>query len=368
MNFFKKILGREDAPAGVEGFWSWFLQQESAFFRTLKGKDNNRIHDKFIRRIMPRLQGLNPRFYCEAGMLDETMAELVITAEGDIKSFVWVEELMAAAPPLPNWKFTALKPAFGSGSIRMNSLSFDSDNIQFFYREDPQYPDEINLILVHRDYGQADQEAITHGTLLFLDMFLGELNAATLIDHVEVGGAGPAGQQPVPMEKLRDFLAWKEKEFVEKYQGRRHDTEKDNYAALEGTDEDGFPSIAILNTDLLDWDARPSHPWMTVIGIDYEKTKGLAGNGMPDSRHLELMGRMEDELTELLPDATGYLNLGRETYKGKRTIFLACKEFRQASKIIADLLTRYQKDLAGSYEIYKDKYWRTMNKYRAGED
>lgn len=48
-------------------------------------------------------------------MYNASTAELVVTADGDIKTFVWVEELIAAAPKLANWKFTALKPATGSG-------------------------------------------------------------------------------------------------------------------------------------------------------------------------------------------------------------------------------------------------------------
>jgi hypothetical protein len=366
MNIFKRLWGKDDSSSGKEAFWTWFLNNEQTFYPILQGRDHQRVNDRFIEKVMPRLQALNKEFYCEAGMFNETIAELVISAEGDIKSFVWAEELVSAAPQLDNWRFTALKPATGAAmSLSMDGYEFNSGNISFYYEEDPQYPDEIDLILVHKDYTEANKTTITHGTLLFLDSLLGELDAATLIDSVAVKSAGPAGKAPHPMEKLNDFLIWKEKEFIEKYHATRHDTERDQYSILEATDEDGLVSVAAVDTDLLGWDAKASHPWMMLIEIDYQKTNGLGNNGMPNDKHIRLMSAMEQELTEELTDSAGYLNLGRQTYKGKRTIYLACKEFRTASKKASELILAHKKDLSCTYDIYKDKYWRTMNAFRA---
>ena len=36
----------------------------------------------------------------------------------------------------------------------------------------------------------------------------------------------------IPISKLKDFLTWREKEFIEKYEGTRHNTENDSYALL----------------------------------------------------------------------------------------------------------------------------------------
>jgi hypothetical protein len=76
------------------------------------------------------------------------------------------------------------------------------------------------------------------------------------------------------------------------------------------------------------------------------------------------MNGLEEALIGQLPDSAGYLSLGRETYKGKTTLYMACKEYRLASKTTHDLLQRYKEQLACSYDIYKDKYWRTMEKFR----
>lgn len=85
---------------------------------------------------------------------------------------------------------------------------------------------------------------------------------------------------------------------------------------------------------------------------------------MPDNDTYALMNEFEDELIPQLPDAAGYLNLGRQTYNSIRTVYVACHEFRQASKKVAALIQNYHDRLSVSYEIYKDKYWKTMNNFR----
>jgi len=164
--------------------------------------------------------------------------------------------------------------------------------------------------------------------------------------------------------KLNEFLHWKEKEFVEKYEGTRHDTADDEYASLEGEDEEGLPSIAVVDTDLLNWDAKASHPWMAVVTVDYSRTKETGENGMPGEAQFEALNHLQENLDRQLTDVSGYLNLGRETYKGETKIYYACREFRRVSKLIDQQIRADRKGgIVCSYEIYKDKYWRTMSKF-----
>jgi Family of unknown function (DUF695) len=370
MNFFKKLLTKNTPPPANQPLWEWFSEHERSFFHTVRSKDSQQINNRFLQEFMPRLQAIHDTLYCETGMFDETTAELVISAQGDVKSFVFSEDLVAAAPALAHWKFTALKPAMGMHDmgIHLGGYVFDRHKISFFYNDDPQYPDEIQLTFIHQDFTEANKDIVSQGVFLFLETVLGELDAATLIDKATVEGPITGGQQIIPMEKLLDFLTWKEKEFVEKYQGIRHQNENEGYSVLEGEDEEGFPSIGIVNIDLLGWDAKASLSWMLVIVIDYEKSGGVGNKGMPDDKHDQQMTRLEEELSQQLPDAAGYLSLGRQTYRGKRTLFLACKEYRNASRITHRLLQSYQPALSGSYEIYKDKYWRTMEVFRPADD
>jgi uncharacterized protein DUF695 len=361
MNFLKKLLGKKEEINVTDNtsFWNWFMLHEKSFYNAIKSGHN--VDDDFLNILMPKLQQVNDRFFCSTGMYSDETAELVITAEGDIKSFVFVEELIAAAPPVSRWKFTALNPPIGLNdtNIKMDGLSFDKNNLSFIDNGTEEHPDEIELIMIHSDYNEENKHIITNGTLIYLDHLLGELNAATLIDNIRVAGNSPTNKPLISIEKLIAFLQWREKEFVEKYSGTRHNTEDDNYSTFEAEDEEGLLILAIINQELLDWDAKASHPWMMIFEIKYD----IEAGGMPYESVYTLMDQFENELVQRLPDSDGYLNLGRKTYNGTRTIYFACKEFRHSSKMASLLIHEYSKDLDISYDIYKDKYWMTMREF-----
>jgi len=363
MSFLKRIFGSKQTEKNIpdDDLWSWFARHAAEFHRIVKTDLN--VDDSFLEKLMPRLQSINKQFYCLTGMYDDETAELIITAEGDIKSFVFVEELVNSAPALKGWKFTALKPPadITSFSLNMNDYRFDSNNTHFYYDENPAYPDEVTVRLLYDHYSEENISAVTQGCLLFLENGMGELNMATQIDEVTVAAACPEGKEPIPISKLGEFLVWREKELVEKYEGTRHDTDSDKYSLLEAEDKEGLPLIAVVNRELLEWDAKASHPWMMVIEISFD---GKGRNGMPDKATSSVMDDLEDELAQQLTDAEGYLNLGRQTYKGERAIFFACKEFRRSSKITADLINQYHGRLDIKYDIYKDKYWMSMDRFR----
>ncbi|HMI63019.1 MAG TPA: DUF695 domain-containing protein [Puia sp.] len=360
MNFFKRLFGKKELVTDTESFWKWFQSHERSFHAAVNGEKP--INEVFLDHLMPKLEQLNAWFACSAGMTDTKTAELIITAQGDIKTFVFAEELVAAAPVITGWKFTALKPPTGLAiSIEMDGYTFNDKKMSFISRDNGEYPDEIELTMVHRDLSEENKDIITNGTFIFLDNALGELNTATLIDNIQIAAPEEVQEELIPLEKLQDFLTWKEKEFVEKYNGARHNTQSDSYSILEAKDEKGLPSIALVNQELLDWDAKASHPWMMVIELSYKPIN----NGMPDKGISAALNRFEDELVRLLADSEGYLNLGRDTYNSKRSIYFACKEFRHASKTVHGLLQKYSGEVEITYDIYKDKYWRTMNRYRS---
>src|SRR5690606_12698982 len=104
-----------------------------------------------------------------------------------------------------------------------------------------------------------------------------------------------------------DYLIWREKEFVEKYKGIWHYTENDSYSSLEATLQNGKPLIAIVNSTLLEWDCKASHPWVLAVQINYD---GSNNNGMPNNHTYELLNSLEDQIMLELKDYEGYLNIG----------------------------------------------------------
>jgi len=84
---------------------------------------------------------------------------------------------------------------------------------------------------------------------------------------------------------------------------------------------------------------------------------------MPDDDDYKLLGEIEDSISENLKDLDGYINIGRETADSTRQIYFACREFRKPSKTLEQIKSAYSNRLNIDYDIYKDKYWQTFNRY-----
>ena len=365
MGFFNNLFGKKETPiANNADFWKWFQSNSAEFFKIVKEGKN--IQRDFFGKLSPQLAKLQDDFYFLTGMADDHKAELILTPDGKVKNIVLIEALVQSAPAIPNWKFTALKPTHRIEDVRIDleGCVFDSENLSFYAVDHKSYPDEVDIVIVRNDDNEDDRSKIIQGTYLFLDNYLGELNFVTTIDNLTVIPKSESDSQHelIPISKLKDFLVWREKEFVEKYDGIRYDTENDSYSSLEATLNNGRPLIAIINTTLLDWDRKASHPWILKVEIKYN---GDNNNGFPDNETYQLLNVFEDEIMHELKDFDGYLNIGRETADNTREIYFACKDFRRRSKILHSLMKKYAEKLEADYEIYKDKYWQSFERFMA---
>lgn len=361
MNFIKKMFIKQDRPIqSYSDFWDWFKKNEKNFHKAVKKGSN--IHKDFLNLISPKLDELKEGFYYLSGMYDDQTAELIITADGNIKNIAFIEELIESSPKIPGWKFTAFKPALNikDVSIKMDEYLFDNKNLFFYSNDYQEYPDEIDISIVHLDYNEKNKDLITNGTYIFLDNYLGEMDFINNIDTIRVISKDKADKELIPIEKLKSFLKWRQKEFIEKYEGIRHDTENDSYSSIEATLKNKKPLIAIVNSTLLEWDAKASHPWLLRIEIKYN---GEENNGFPDDETHQLLNDIENNIMLELIDFEGYLNIGHETADGIREIHFACKDFRKPSKVLEEILKKYNSILDIQYEIFKDKYWQTLERF-----
>lgn len=361
MGLLGNIFGKKDEPQeqinSYADFWTWFQQHEKTFARVIN--TNGNIEKHVFDVLRPRLHQLNEDIFYLVGKPDDSTIELVLTVDGKFKSVVSAEELVQAAPVLPGWKFTALKPALDNISINMHGHAFSDTNMWFYANENADYPDEIDITIVHDAHNEENAKETAHGVYIYLDNYLGELNFVSTIDNLAIAGKQNLQKELVPINKLRDYLLWREKEFVEKYEGVRRDTEQDNYNIMEGQTDSG-PVVATVNSDVLKWDRKASHPWIMMVAISY---RGNGNQGMPDQGTLEMMSEIEEAIGRELKDEDGYINIGRETGNNTREIYFACKEFRTPSKVLHDIEKQYAETADVSFDIYKDKYWRTFQRY-----
>lgn len=366
MSFLNKIFGKKEAPIkSYSDFWNWFLQNEKDFFSVVKKQEN--IQNGFFSKLSPKLAELREGFYFLTGMLDDHTVELILTADSNIKNIAFVEDLVAAAPSIPGWKITALKPALtiDSTNISMDGYEYNKNNLKFYYTEHENYPDVIDLTIVYDNYNDENKDNNINGIYIFLDNYLGELDFVNNIDIIKVTGPKDATKVLIPIEKLKDFLNWRQKEFVEKYEGIRHNTENDLHTSFEADLPNGNKAIAIINTEILQWDSKASHPWFCIFTIKYD---GSRTNGMPTEKDMHKMDQMQDEMLEEMKDNDGYLYIGRQTADGEREVYFACRDFRKPSKVFEVIEREYSVFFKIDYEIYKDKYWQTLERYSNVEE
>ena len=361
MSLLKNLFGKkEESIKSNEDFWNWFEKNEKQFFDVVK-QDKN-IEKGFFDKLSPKLNELKEGFFYLTGMLNDDTVELIITADGNLKNIAFVEDLINSAPKIEAWRFTAHKPEMDiqDVNIRMDGFTFGRKNINFYYSEYRDYPDEIDITVAHDDFSEENKTTITNGVYIFLDNYLGELNAVTTIDSLKVIGKAEAQKDLIPIEKLKDFLLWRQKEFIEKYEGTRYNTENDAHACFESELENANVLLAIVDTDLLDWENKASHPWILCITIKYD---GENTKGMPDDETYKLLDEIQNKIMDELKDSEGYLNIGRQTANGEREIYFACKDFRKPSKILYQVQRNYADKIEIDYSLYKDKYWQSFNRF-----
>ena len=361
MNFLRNIFKAKEAPIrSDEDFWIWFCKNEKIFHKVVKDRGN--LEKDFFDKLSPKLNELKDGFFYVTGMCDDNTAELVITADGTVKNIVFVEELVKTAPDLDGWKFTALKSAseIKDVSIKMAGFDFNKDNLSFYSNELAEYPDEIDITIIHNDYNEENKSEIINGVYIFLDNYLGELDFAVSIDNLKFISKNDVEKELITIDKLKDFLSWRQKEFIEKYEGVRYDTENDNFSILEADLENDNKLVALVNTELLQWDSKASHPWIAVLTLKYD---GSNNYGMPNEEDFKLLDVIEENIIKELRDFDGYLNIGRQTADGEREINFACKDFRKPSKIFFDIQQKYSDSFEIEYDIYKDKYWQSFRRF-----
>ncbi len=362
MNVLKSIFSRkEEAINSYTDFWKWFVKNEKRFYKVVKNSGD--IHKNFFDKLAPKLDEIKDGFWFMTGMYNDDTAELVLTADGVIKNIVFVEELVACAPKLHRWKITALKQPVDANAygIEMDGIKFNETTMNFYSHDHEYMPDEIDITITHSDFSEENRSTINNGVLLALDNSLGELKTLTTIDYVDVEHPKDAKSDLIPIRKLKDFLIWREKEFVEKYDGIRYDATNDNYSLLEATLKNGLPLVAMINSDLLKWDRKASHPWIAVMEITYN---GAENKGMPDKSKRPRLDKIEDEMLSQLPSFEGYLNIGRQTADSKRKIYFACVEFRKSSKRLYAIKEKYKHEIELDYYFYKDKYWQSFERFQ----
>ena len=361
MEFLKKFFTKNDFPNNSpEAFWHWFSNHEKKFRRALK--NNEHVHESFINPLSAKLNLMREGFSLLVGKNNDDKLELVISVDGILKNIVFAEELIALAPQNEHWEFKALKPAMPleGTKLQMGGATFSTDNLYFKPIENPEYPDEIVLEIIHTEHNSALSHLYFHGVISFLDNYLGELFLSTSIDNLQLTGKENLSEDLVPITKLKDYIIWRQKEIDEDQYKSSYDTTLDKFSFLEASLENGKPLFATVNLELLDWPYKPAYPYTLIVEIKYDRAK----EGLPSLQDKEKFDQFEIEISKALSDPSLYIKFGSQLADGNLFLIFMCKEFRQSSKIVDKIRQSHKFKITSTYNIFKDKYWKSLERFR----
>lgn len=349
------------ASPEIRDFWLWFLSKEKAYHKTLSKElmEGEVIMSEILEKVRKYYPSINGLIGFSAGK----ELELIFSPDGVIKDFVFVHELVQNAPQIDGWKITYLKPEVPNFDIIINWKGYElsREKIWFFTETDEEYPDEIMINLVFDDY-RADEEyeVIFAGLFLYLDNCIGELNMATRIDGINLVHRSEidVDVELIPIEKLKDYINWREKEFFQRYDKESYPLiEDEQYAILEAMVED-LPYKAMINSNWKDWPYKPVYSWAVKVVLNF---KGL-DNGQPDKQQLKNIKEFEDKLIEALSDLN-VCYVGHSTFNHTTTIYFYSNEYLLVSKKIHGVLDSAPEGVEVDFIIHRDKYWRNVEDF-----
>lgn len=196
--------------AAINSFWAWFVANSDRF-RTMETPAKEGLLDE----IVEKLHTIDDRLYFEVSEPQEGGNELVITAEGDRELFPLVDKMVALAPRLKGWKFTALRPAMGFGfAVEYSGVKLDPDELWFLPLTAGDDEEHLGLRIGIPRLSPKSTQAAVNAAWILLDTALGERRTAETIAHVEVARLpwNPEEAGYIALVELPDYLQWRESE------------------------------------------------------------------------------------------------------------------------------------------------------------
>jgi len=200
-------MDQNPTQARIYAFWSWFLENQAA----LAGEHSELA--ELLDELLEELHLVDPGLYFE---IESTARprELVLTAAGHEELFPLVESLVASAPSLEGWEFTALKPAMGF-AFRTNyeGVEVDPQRVWFLPMLSASNESSLGLRIGIPDFDPEHERQLANAVLVILDTALGERAAAADIQHVEVGvlPAEPEAEGYMELVELPAYIEWKKR-------------------------------------------------------------------------------------------------------------------------------------------------------------
>ena len=183
-----------DAVKGIPeaSFWRWFTEHEEAYRNfEVNGPEQDRLFGEMDRALHRVHKGL--QFVFDSG--GSGTRKLVISADGMRDLIPVVQRLMAAAPELPGWKFTAFRPRMtdvAGVTLHIGVAEIGMSDLWFALRSEG---DRIGLDIYLPGVVLANQDQGYTIAFLMLDTALGEYDVMTRVGSLEIHPLPPDPEQ-----------------------------------------------------------------------------------------------------------------------------------------------------------------------------
>jgi hypothetical protein len=135
---------------------------------------------------------------------------------------------------------------------------------------------------------------------------------------------------------------------------------KSNNATYTGFEfeVDGYPALAIINTDLKKLENRSQYPYSVFIQIVPET---FNENGHPEAGEYDYLNEVEKKIIEYLEEQTQSVHVGHTTVYRAREIILYTKEKEAVENFLDFFLQNIERE--NSFEIEYDEDWNNVSAF-----
>lgn len=141
---------------------------------------------EFRELLLQHVRRIDPILFFEVAPDPSEPREIVFTVGGRAALVPLVEELVAAAPEIPGWQFTALKPAFGFAfTTTHHGTRFEPQAMWFLDLEDAPNPQQISIRVGLPNFTSTTPTQALEAVGIVLQKALGERSFALDVSHFE---------------------------------------------------------------------------------------------------------------------------------------------------------------------------------------
>lgn len=161
-------------------FWEWFQQNQNSIFHFEENQQE--IFDE----LSAELKKVHSDLVFEISSIFDEKREFVISADGIVEAFPFVESLYSNSPDLKKWKITKFRPRIEPNfSISIADKQISVDDLMFKLEQDE---DKIGVMIFFKDYEEELEENHFYRQIayLFLDSILGEYDVETKVSFIEI--------------------------------------------------------------------------------------------------------------------------------------------------------------------------------------